>query len=85
MGLPPWDQRSVRQSWWQGIRGPEPAGVLARSISPTAADQTTVPGQQCSRGDDPMLPQLAWQGTDQRGPIAIAMKRAIRRLDAGQI
>jgi len=32
-----------------------------------------------------MLPQLAWQGTDQRGPIAIAMKRAIRRLDAGQI
>jgi len=55
MGLPPWDQRGVRQSWWQGIRGPEPAGVLA--ARPAA-----------------WLPQLAWQGTDQRGPIAIAMK-----------
>ena len=36
-------------------------------VSPVPTGRASVPGRQRGRGDDPMVPQLARQGTDQRG------------------
>lgn len=47
------------------VTDPRAAGPVR--IGPMPADQAAVPGQQGGRGDDPMLPQRAGQGPDQRG------------------
>ena len=50
-------------------------------IRPMPTDQATVPGQQRSRGDNPMFPQLTREGTDQRGQHGPVRPRQPRPTD----
>jgi len=51
--------------------GTDPRTSRRVRIGPVSTDQAPVPGQERGRGDDPMLPQLARQGTDQAAELLV--------------